>query len=115
MLLRKFDQSIQLLTNVFMFSALHQLQTQIVERVHQDAVLIIHGLYADDAPVIPGKEGHKTSTNSSPVYRFGEGIQMTLTGGRYGTLDPSWRCAHSRITSGCGSWPRVVRTMAAPR
>src|SRR5260370_41936862 len=112
MLLRELDQAVQLLTNVFVFSALHQLQAQIVERVQEDAVLVIQGLYADDALVTPGKEGHINLHQQLASLSPWPGIEMALLWECYGTLDPYRHCAHSRITFGCGSCPRVVRMMA---
>ena len=54
----KFDELVQQFADLFAPGAAHQRQTQRVDGIHQDAVLIVHGPHAHRAGVVPGKKRH---------------------------------------------------------
>lgn len=51
--LREVDQAFELERDVTTAGSAEEHGAQLVERVHQDSVLIIHGLYANDTLVTP--------------------------------------------------------------
>ena len=53
------DQPVQLFAHLVSAVSAHQREPDLVQRVHQDAVLIVHRLYAHERRVIPGQQCHK--------------------------------------------------------
>jgi hypothetical protein len=53
---REFDELVEQFADPFMAGAAHQRQTELVNGVHQDAVLIVHGTNAHRAGVVPGEK-----------------------------------------------------------
>jgi hypothetical protein len=51
---RKPDELVEHLAHCFAAGAVHGGQMQVVDRIHEDAVLIIHGGDSDGAGVVPG-------------------------------------------------------------
>ena len=52
-LAREVDQLLQLGAGLSVSVPVHERQTQLVHSIHEDAVLIVHGLYADGAGMSP--------------------------------------------------------------
>lgn len=63
--LRELNQALELQADVAAVGSADEHEAQLVERVHQNPVLIVHGLHADDALVTPGQEGHISSKNKA--------------------------------------------------
>ncbi len=55
---RELDQLVQQFAYLFAAATSHHRQTKFVLRIHQDAVLIVRGFYADGAGVVPRQKGH---------------------------------------------------------
>jgi hypothetical protein len=55
---RELDEPVQQRAYLFAAATAHYRQAKFVHRIHQDAVLIVHGSYADGAGVVPGQKGH---------------------------------------------------------
>jgi hypothetical protein len=47
------DQAVQMLADFFTSAAMDQRQAQFVDRIHEDAVLVVHGANVDRAGVVP--------------------------------------------------------------
>ena len=62
--LRELDKPFQLKADFAAIRPAHNHPAEFVQRVHQDAVLIIHGLHSDDAVVAPGQQRHISSASS---------------------------------------------------
>ena len=61
---RELDQPVQQLASLFATATAHHRQPKFVHCIHQDAVLIVHGSYADGAGVVPGQKGHMSLRES---------------------------------------------------
>ena len=55
---RELDHLVQQLAYLFAAATAHHRQTKFLHRIHHDAVLIVHGIYADGAGVVPRQKGH---------------------------------------------------------
>jgi hypothetical protein len=53
------DQPSQLHMDLLTIDAPHQLYSQLIQRIHEDPVLVIHRLYSHGAGMIPCKAAHK--------------------------------------------------------
>jgi hypothetical protein len=53
---REFDELVEQFADPFVAGAAHQRETELVNGVHEDAVLIVHGANADRAGVVPGEK-----------------------------------------------------------
>jgi len=56
--LREIDKALKLKADLAAVRSVRDHPAKFVQRVHQDAMLIVHGLHSDDAVVAPGQQRH---------------------------------------------------------
>lgn len=52
------DELVEQVADFFAAGAAIERQTQVIDRVHEDAMLIVHGANADGAGMVPGEKSH---------------------------------------------------------
>ena len=55
---RELDEAVEYCTELLTAGSARHSKTQLIHRVHEDAVLIVHGANADSAVVLPGEKSH---------------------------------------------------------
>ncbi len=73
-------KSIKLLANLPAFSAADEHDAKFVERIHQDAVLVVDGRDANAAFVAPGEKGHRDFLGTLRSVSPWRQIEMPLSG-----------------------------------
>ena len=63
----EFDETFELQADGAAVATMEERDAQLIQGVHQDAVLIVHGLYADDALMAPSQQGHCILHNQGQV------------------------------------------------
>ena len=65
--LGEFNEVFELLADALPVATVKQHDAEFIQSVHQDSVLIVHGLYADEALVTPCQQGHCVLHNQGQV------------------------------------------------
>ena len=55
---RELHQPLQMLVQLLSAATARQRRMQLIHRVHQNAMLVVHGLHTDGAGMAPGKKSH---------------------------------------------------------
>jgi hypothetical protein len=75
---RELDQPIENLADLFPPRTADRRQAKLVHRIHQNAVLVVHGSHAHRAGVIPGQKGHMNLRESLQQLSVSQGRMLTV-------------------------------------
>ena len=65
--LGEFDQTLELNADVAAIATVDEQDAQLIQGVHQDPMLVVHGLNTNDALVTPRQQGHQILHNQGQV------------------------------------------------